>query len=151
MPPSSNVAGPLLELRSIGISSKYVQHHVWSFNIRALPSTNAILKETLDRIHLDKAHLDKILPDNAVHYRQLLVRLEAQLAVLNEWHGSPAWRQLDEGGATWSDMPHLPGEDCGLKWVRGTNPVDKTIEVFEGDVLKYVHWVPTDASFCNAF
>jgi hypothetical protein len=151
MPPSSKPVGPLLELRTIDIGHLKVRHRVWSFNIRALPGTNATLKETLDQIRLDKAYPDKTLPDHAEQYRRLLDRLEGQLAVLNEWHGSPAWRQLDEGGATWSDMPHLPGEDCGHMWARAKHSVDETIQDFERKALEYVHCVPTKQVLVTPF
>jgi hypothetical protein len=130
MPNSPKSVGPLLERRRLGFKPSNVEdlHDIWSFNVRALPGTKAELK----------AELNALDPNHAGD-PQLLIKLEGQLEQVNKWAAWPAWRQLEEGGATWTSWPSPKYLNATIpdRWVVADG-LDQPAKDFEHECLEFV-------------
>jgi hypothetical protein len=84
------------------------------------------------------AELDALDPNHAAN-PQLLVKLEDQLEQVNKWAKLPAWRQLEEGGATWTHWPSPKYLDADIpdRWVVADG-LDQPAKDFEHECLKFV-------------
>jgi hypothetical protein len=129
----ASTEGPLAELRTVNFlenvkptkksfTADTVSRSVWSFNVRALPKT--------------QAHLQALIPEAE--------RMDsvAQLIDLSEWRAWDPWRQLTEGAMTLSVWPYpayLAGlESQGVEWVRNSAEVPYWVLQYEMDALQYV-------------